>query len=102
MEVDIMSTTRAAERVRTIYSFIKANRKQQSLQEMCRVLSVAPSGYYDWLKQPLWKRAQEDARLLRWFERASWRAHGIYGAPRVFLDLPGSRRDVEQASAWLA
>jgi hypothetical protein len=26
---------------------------------------VAPSGYYDWLLQPISNRAQEDARLLR-------------------------------------
>jgi hypothetical protein len=35
------------------------------VQAMCRVLGVAPSGYYEWLKQPISNRAQEDARLLR-------------------------------------
>lgn len=54
-----MSTQRAPRRVRTIYAFIKANRKAHSVKETCRVLGVAPSGYYDWLKQPLSKRAQE-------------------------------------------
>jgi len=53
LEVDAMSTKAAEGRVRTVYAFIKANRKQHSVQEMCRVLGVAPSGYYDWLKQPL-------------------------------------------------
>jgi len=32
---------------------------------MCRVLEVAQSGYYHWLKQPVSNRAQEDARLPR-------------------------------------
>jgi len=32
---------------------------------MCRILEVAPSGYYEWLKQPISNRAHEDARLLR-------------------------------------
>ena len=32
---------------------------------MCRVLGVAPSGYYEWLQQPISNRAQEDARLMR-------------------------------------
>jgi len=44
------------------YEFIKAHRNQFSVQEMCRVLEVAQSGYYDWLKQPVSNRAQEDAR----------------------------------------
>ncbi|MEQ1898872.1 MAG: hypothetical protein ABL971_15980, partial [Vicinamibacterales bacterium] len=58
-------STKLAGRVRTTYEFITANRKQHPVQETCRVLGVAPSGYYDWLKQPLSKRAQEDARLLK-------------------------------------
>jgi hypothetical protein len=29
----------------------------------CRVLEVAPSGYYDWLAQPISNCAQEDARF---------------------------------------
>lgn len=54
---------------------------------MCRLLGVAPSGYYAWLKQPVSDRAKEDARLLRLI-RASFKAsQGVYGAPRVFLDL---------------
>ena len=54
---------------------------------MCRVLEVAPSGYYDWLQQPISNRAQEDARLLRLIRASFVASHGIYGAPRVFLDL---------------
>ena len=54
---------------------------------MCRLLGVAPSGYYEWLKQPISKRAQEDARLLRLIRASFIASHGIYGAPRVFLDL---------------
>jgi transposase InsO family protein len=54
---------------------------------MCRVLEVAPSGYYEWLLQPVSNRAQEDARLLRLIRASFTASHGIYGAPRVFLDL---------------
>jgi putative transposase len=74
-------------RVRQTYKFIEAHRDQYSVDVMCRVLEVARSGYYKWLNEPLSKRAQEHARLLRLI-RASFNAsHGIYGAPRVFLDL---------------
>ena len=58
-------------RVRSAYEFIKANRERYSVQTMCRVLEVAPSGYYDWLLQPISNRAQEDARLLRLIGRRS-------------------------------
>jgi putative transposase len=54
---------------------------------MCRVLGVAPSGYYEWLHQPPSKRAQEDARLLRLIRASFTASHGIYGIPRVVLDL---------------
>jgi putative transposase len=74
-------------RVRSKYEFIKAHRDLHSVQTMCRVLEVAPSGYYDWLKQPISNRAQEDARLLRLIRASFVASHGIYGAQRVFLDL---------------
>ena len=75
-EVDTVST-KLAGRVRTTYAFIEANRKQHSVQEMCRVLGVAQSGYYDWLKQPLSKRDQEDARLLKLIRASFVASHGI-------------------------
>jgi putative transposase len=82
-----MSTPPRAKRVRTIYEFIKGQRNQYSVRFMCRVLDVAPSGYYAWLQQPLSNHAQEDARLLRLIQASFTASHGIYGAPRVFLDL---------------
>ena len=39
------------------------------------------------LKEPVSNRAQEDARLLRLIRASFVASHGIYGAPRVFLDL---------------
>jgi len=82
-----MSTKLIAGRVRATYEFIKANRDEYSVQGMCRVLGVAPSGYYAWLAQPVSNRGQEDARLLRLIRASFTASHGIYGAPRVFLDL---------------
>ena len=82
-----MSTKLSAGRVRSTYEFIKAHRKQFSVQTLCRVLEVAPSGYYEWLQQPMSNRAQEDARLLRLIRASFTASHGTYGAPRVFLDL---------------
>ena len=82
-----MSTKLSAGRVRSTYEFIRAQRGHYNVQALCRVLEVAPSGYYAWLQQPLSNRAQEDARLLRLIRAAFIASQGIYGAPRVFLDL---------------
>ena len=74
-------------RVRATYQFIKCQRQHYSAETLCRVLNVAPSGYYAWLKRPVSLRAQEDARLLRLIRASVTASQGIYGAPRVFLDL---------------
>jgi putative transposase len=82
-----MSTKPRAGSVQAKYDFIKTHRKEFSTQTMCSVLGVAPSGYYDWLQHPLSNRAIEDARLLRLIRASFTASQGIYGAPRVFLDL---------------
>src|SRR5215213_8712639 len=82
-----MSTKPSTGRVRATYDFIKSHGKQFSVQAMCRVLGVAPSGYYEWRLQPVSNRAQEDARLLRLIRASFVASHGIYGSVRVFLDL---------------
>jgi putative transposase len=82
-----MSTKLSTGRVPAIYAFIKANKDQFSIRVMCRLLGVAPSGYYAWLLQPLSDRAREDVRLLRLIRASFTASQGIYGAPRVFLDL---------------
>jgi len=70
-----------------MYEFIKGHQEQYSVQMMCHLLGVARSGYYAWLNEPTSNRAREDARLLRLIHASFVASHGIYGAPRVFLDL---------------
>jgi putative transposase len=70
-----------------VYEFIKENRDHFDTKMMCRVLEVTRSGYYAWLNEPISRRAQEDIRLLRLIRASFVASHGIYGAPRVFLDL---------------
>ena len=54
---------------------------------MCRVLRVARSGFYAWVHRPTSDRDIANQRLLGLI-RASYEASsGVYGAPRVFLDL---------------
>ena len=82
-----MSSHKRANGVRRNYQFIEAHKQQYPVQLMCQVLDVAPSGYYEWLKQPISNRAREDIRLLRLIRASFVASHGVYGAPRVFLDL---------------
>jgi len=72
---------------RKLYEFIAANQQSHDVRTMCTALGVSRSGFYAWLSNPISRRAAEDARLLRLI-RASFKAsHGVYGSPRVFLDL---------------
>ena len=74
-------------KIRRIYQFIKANARKHDVRTMCRLLQVAASGYYAWLQAPISDRALEDARLLRLIRASFVASQGIYGVPRVFLDL---------------
>ena len=82
-----MSGQKVSSSVRRKYEFIKKSQSQHKVSMMCRLLDVSPSGYYAWLQKPVSDRAREDARQLRLI-RASFRAsQGVYGGPRIFLDL---------------
>jgi putative transposase len=82
-----MTTKLSTRKVRRVYEFIKENRNQYDVKMMCRLLEVTRSGYYAWLREPISHRAQEDVRLLRLIRASFVASHGVYGAPRVFLDL---------------
>ena len=90
-----MSTRLSAGRVRSTYELIKGHRGQFSVQRMCRLLGVAPAGYYEWLKQPMSNRAQEDASLLRLIRVSFIASEGVAGsnpvAPTSFR-IVGSHR----------
>jgi putative transposase len=82
-----MPTKAVSLRTRAKYEFIRNNENQFPVETMCRLLGVVRSGYYAWRSRPLSRRAQEDARLLRLIRASFTASQGIYGAPRIFLDL---------------
>jgi putative transposase len=82
-----MSNRRRSRDVRATYEFIKAHRREFDTAVMCRLLDVSRSGFYEWLRHPLSDRALEDQRLLALIRTAYTASHGVYGAPRIFLDL---------------
>lgn len=82
-----MSSQRHPQGMKAKYGFIKAHQNEFSVIALCRALDVCRSGYYEWLGRPLSARDRENQRLLRLI-RASYAASGgVYGAPRIFLDL---------------
>src|SRR5688572_32716028 len=54
---------------------------------MCRVLKVARSGYYAWLREPMSARAVEDMQLLELIKTSHSASDRVYGSRRVFKDL---------------
>src|SRR5262252_2727900 len=54
---------------------------------MCRLLGVSPSGYYAWTERQPSRRSQADAALVAEIRAAHAASRGIYGAPRIHVDL---------------
>jgi putative transposase len=69
------------------YTFIKAHRQQWRIVVMCKVLEVAVSGFYDWLKRPVSKRSQENEHLTEQILMFHCGSRWTYGSPRIYKDL---------------
>ena len=66
---------------------MKENRATFPLAAMCRVLSLSPSGYYDWLTRPPSDRARRDIELQGKI-LLIWGGSGeTYGCPRIHAEL---------------
>lgn len=69
------------------YAFVAEHRQQFKVRAMCRCLLIRPSGFYAWLKNPLSKRALEDARQTELLNKA-WNESGrVYGYRKLHNDL---------------
>ena len=81
------------------FAFIDAERASFPVTTLCRVLHVARTGFYAWLKRPESKRSKRDQQLavkIKAYHKAS---RGTYGCPRIYDDLkeegePVSRKRV--------
>lgn len=69
------------------YAVIVAHVRLFSVAFMCRVLGIAPSGYYAWLKSSPSKKAMRDDVLLTHVRAAFKASRRRYGSPRVHADL---------------
>lgn len=69
------------------YAAIAAHVGAYTVAFMCRVLGVAPSGYYAWRACPTSKRAQQDEALQPHVRAAFEASRQRYGSPRVHAEL---------------
>ncbi len=65
------------------YRFIQEHRTLWSVEEMCRVLEVSPSGYYAWKGRRESPRAAETRRLDRAIERLFQVSKKRSGSPKI-------------------
>ncbi len=68
------------------YAFVAEHRGQFSVRAMCRCLRIQPSGFYAWVRAPLSKRAQEDARQTELLKEA-WVGSGKVYGPASFTTI---------------
>ena len=69
------------------FEFIKTQRDDLSVQQMCELLNVSTSGYYAWLKRPVRQREQENKQLVVEIQHLHKRSRQTYGSPRIHADL---------------
>jgi transposase InsO family protein len=69
------------------YRFIQAEKAAYPVEVLCRVLTVARSGYYAWCRRPLGARAQQNHWLVTHIRTCYQASHGRYGSPRIHQDL---------------
>ena len=69
------------------YAFIKQNIGEFSVKELCQILEVSESGYYQWKQNKMGLRKLEDQKLLNKIELIHISKKGRYGSPRVHAEL---------------
>jgi putative transposase len=69
------------------YVFIAEQEEAFPVSEMCRVMDVSRSGYYDWCDRPPSHRTVEDEQLAKDIEREFKKGRRKYGSPKVWQAL---------------
>jgi putative transposase len=69
------------------YRFIAAEKAQHSVAQLCRVVQVAPSGYYAWQHRQPSRRTQANLTLTEQIRAIHDRSRCTYGARRIHAEL---------------
>lgn len=66
-----------------VYEFVEREKANHPVRRLCRVLGVAPSGYWAWRTRGPSVRAQADAQLRERIGALHQASRHTYGAPRI-------------------
>lgn len=66
---------------------MKANQATHSVQVMCRLLKVTPSGFYAWDERPMSARQRADIALTARIHEIHRRSRETYGSPMIHAEL---------------
>lgn len=69
------------------YQFIAEQRGRDPLALLCRVMRVAPSGYYAWRRREPSKRQLANEELVQHIRAVHQTSRATYGSPRVHAEL---------------
>lgn len=72
------------------YRFIAAQRSHYPVRQLCRVLEVSASGFYDWLKREPSRRAEANVALAQRIRQVHDHSRQTYGYLRVHAELCAS------------
>ena len=70
-----------------IYSFIKSNEQQFSIEKICKVLQVSSESYYRWKKQAITARQQLKITIKEKITLIYFAAKQRCGSLRITLEL---------------
>ena len=76
------------------YRFVEAESSRYSVTQLCRIVQVSRTAYYEWQERQPSKRAQADAALTETIRAIHGASDGQYGVPRVVAELRGQGHDV--------
>jgi len=80
--------------------FIAAHQEEDAIKTMCRVLEVAVSGYYAWLRRTPSRRSQANTVLGERIVRLYHAHRQVYGSPRIHAALHARSAKLAGNSGW--
>lgn len=69
------------------YAFIREQCKDHEVRKLCRVLKVSSSGYYDWARRPVSRRAKDNEELLIEIRHLHYELRQAYGSFKTWKEL---------------
>jgi len=76
------------------YRFVEAESRRYPVAQLCRIVQVSRTAYYDWQAGQPAQRERDDAALLAKIKAIHAASDGQYGVPRVLAELQAQGHEV--------